>query len=170
MLSKTILSYHGPLSFSTIDWLLSEFKIASQDHRISFKSYKKMISIMIEALENITKYSDQQRCQKDAVSEFCPSCYINLNSSIIELITKNPVRNKHVKTLRARIEHVNNQTREELKNLYRSTITNGQFSSEGGAGLGLIEIVKTAGNKIEYEFETLSEDYSLYTFRICFPL
>jgi hypothetical protein len=51
MLSKSILSYQGPLSFSTIDWLLSEFKVAAQDHDLPFKTYKKMISVMIEALE-----------------------------------------------------------------------------------------------------------------------
>jgi len=50
MLSKSILSYQGPLSFSTIDWLLSEFKVHAQDYDISFKTYKKMISVMIEAL------------------------------------------------------------------------------------------------------------------------
>jgi hypothetical protein len=170
MLYKTILSYHGPISFSTIDWLLSEFKIAAQDHNIPFRSYKKMLSIMIEALENITKYSDQARCSSKAVSEFCPACYINRNTDNIELVTRNPVMNRHVEPLRARIDQVNSHSRESLTDLYRSTITNGEFSEEGGAGLGLIEIAKTAGNKIEYDFKELSADYSLYTFRIHFPV
>ncbi len=73
MLSKSILSYQGPLSFNTIDMLLSEFKIASQEHKISFKAYKKMISVMIEALENITKYSDQNHCKINDKDAFCPS-------------------------------------------------------------------------------------------------
>lgn len=169
-MNTTILSYHGPLTFSTIDWLLSEFKIASQDHRISFKSYKKMISIMIEALENITKYGEQFTCAKGEISEFCPSCYINRNATSIELITKNPVKKTGVEPLRARIDHVNSQSRDELRKLYRSTITDGKFSSEGGAGLGLIEIAKITGNKIQYKFSDLSEDYALYTFRIHFAL
>ena len=50
MLSKSILTYQGPLSFSTIDSLLSEFKVAAQDHDLSFKTYKKMISVMIEVV------------------------------------------------------------------------------------------------------------------------
>ncbi len=67
MLSKSVLTYQGPLSFSTIDSLLSDFKLAALDHEIPFKSYKKMIYIMIEALENITKYSDQFVCDFVAV-------------------------------------------------------------------------------------------------------
>lgn len=170
MLDTTILSYCGPFTFSTIDRLLSEFKIASQDHRISFRSYKKMISIMIEALENVAKYGEQVRCDKDRSSPFCPCCYINRNTTIIELITKNPVKNNRVEPLQKRIDHVNSQSREGLRNLYRSTITNGEFSSEGGAGLGLMEIAKIAGSKIDYRFEELSDDCSLYTFRIHFRL
>jgi len=169
MLGKSVLSYQGPLSFSTIDSLLSEFKLAAQDHELSFKSYKKMISIMIEALENITKYSDQFHCNGDQQSGFCPSCQISRNSSGIELVTRNPVRKQDVDSLRARIDNVNKRNTEELKELYRSTIANGEFSAKGGAGLGFIEMAKTAGNKLEYSFESLSKEYSLYTFRIFIP-
>ena len=170
MLSESILSYQGPLSFSTIDWLLSEFKMAVQDHDISFRTYKKMISIMIEALENITKYSDQVICNGDHKSRFCPSFQINQNSSRIELITRNPVKKEDVNLLRTRLDYVNNQNKEELKELYRSTITNGEFSSKGGAGLGFIEMARSTGNKLEYTFDYLSNEYSLYTFRVFFNI
>ncbi len=169
-MSKSVLSYQGPLSISTIDSLLSEFKVAAQDHDIPFKAYKKMLSIMIEALENITKYSDQFKWNGDVNSGFCPSCQISKNASLIEIITKNPVKKKDVDSLRARIDNVNNQNKDGLKELYRSTITNGEFSANGGAGLGFIEMAKTAGNKLEYSFENLTKDYALYTFRIYFAL
>ena len=168
MLSKSILSYQGPLSFSTIDWLLSEFKMAAQDHELSFKTYKKMISVMIEALENISKYSDQFQCNGDKKSGFCPSCQIRQNSSNIELITRNPVKNEDVDPLKEKIDNVNKHNREELRELYKSIITNGEFTPKGGAGLGFIEIAKTTGNKLEYEFKDLSKEYSLYTFRVHF--
>jgi len=166
MLSKSILSYQGPLSFSTIDWLLSEFKLAAEDHELSFKTYKKMISLMIEALENVTKYSEKVKCNgEDSATEFCPSCQISRSDSKIELITKNPVKNTDVAPLRSRIDRVNEQNADELKELYRSTITNGEFTPSGGAGLGFIEMAKTTGNKLEYAFESLSKEFSLYTFR-----
>ncbi|MCK5134712.1 MAG: SiaB family protein kinase [Bacteroidales bacterium] len=170
MLSKSVLSYQGPLSFSTIDWLLSEFKLAAQDHDISFKTYKKVISIMIEALENITRYSDQFSCNGDSKSGFCPSFFINRSTSSIELITKNPVKIRDVGSLRSTIDNVNSHNKEELKELYKSTITNGEFTAKGGAGLGFIEMAKTAGNKLEYTFESLSKEYSLYTFRVFFNI
>lgn len=169
MLGTSVLSYQGPFSFSTIDSLLSEFKLAAQDHDLSFRAYKKMISIMIEALENITKYSDQFNLGGDSSTGFSPSCQINRNASGIELVTRNPVRKQDVDSLRARIDNVNKRNADELKELYRSTIANGKFSASGGAGLGFIEMAKTAGNKLEYSFESLTKDYCLYTFRIFIP-
>ena len=166
MLSKSILSYQGPLSFSTIDWLLSEFKLAAEDHELSFKTYKKMISLMIEALENVTKYTEKVKCNgEDTATKFCPSCQIRRSDSAIELITKNPVKKTDVAPLRNRIDRVNEQNADELKELYRSTITNGEFTPSGGAGLGFIEMAKTTGNKLEYDFESLSKEFSMYTFR-----
>ncbi len=166
MLSKSILTYRGPLSFSTIDWLLSEFKLAAQDHDLSFKTYKKMISVMIEALENISKYSDPQLCNDDRNSRFCPSFKISCNDSEIEMEATNPVKNWEVKPLRTKIDIVNSQDTAALKVLYKSTITNGEFTAKGGAGLGFIEMAKTTGSKLEYVFENLTNDYSLYTFRV----
>jgi len=120
MLHKSILSYQGPLSFSTIDKLLSEFKFAAEDHDISFKTYKKMISVMIEALENVTKYSDQLLCNGDRSSVFCPSCKISRNDSLIEMETTNPVKKQEVLSLRTKIDKVNSQDSNALKELYLS--------------------------------------------------
>lgn len=165
MFNTSILSYRGPLSFSTIDQLLSDFKIAAGEHGISFKSYKRMISVMIEALENISKYSDQFSCTGED-ELYCPTCTINSNRKRLELITSNPVRMQHIEALRSRIDRVNDRGREELQELYRSTITNGEFSPKGGAGLGFIEMAKTSGNKLEYKFDELSDEYARYTFRV----
>ncbi len=165
MLSKSILTYQGPLSFSTIDYLLSEFKVAAQDHQLSFKVYKKMISVMIEALENISKYSEQIICQEPGQG-FCPSLEISVNDSEIEMKTTNPVKKKEVNPLKNKIDKVNSQDSAALRELYRSIITNGEFSSKGGAGLGFIEMAKTTGSKLEYAFESLTKEYSLYTFRV----
>ncbi len=171
MSRKSILSYRGPLSFSTIDWLLSEFKVAAEDHDLTFKTYKRMISLMIEALENVTKYTEKVECNGDLkASDFCPNCQITCNDSSIELMTQNPVKTSDVTLLRTRIDEVNNHSRDELKELYKSTITNGEFTSSGGAGLGFIEMAKTTGNKLEYHFENLSKGYSLYTLRVSMTL
>jgi hypothetical protein len=140
--------------------------LAVPEHDISFKTYKKMISVLIEALENVSKYSDHLLCNGKRPQDFCPSCRISCNDSLIQMETSNPVRNHEVNPLRSRIDNVNSHDSQALKELYKSTMIDGKFSSHGGAGLGFIEMAKTAGNKLEYNFKTLSTEYSLYTLRV----
>jgi len=170
VLEKTILDHKGILSFSTIDSLLTEFKVASQEYDLQFRTYKRLVTVIIESLENIFKYSDEYIKFLETVEDYVPTFCINKNSDKIQVITSNPIRNIHVDRLRNKIEVVNNKSKEELKDLYIETITNGKFSAKGGAGLGFIEMAKSSGNDLEYSFERISEDYSLYTFKVTFTL
>ena len=168
MLNKTILSYKGPLTFSTIDKLLTQFKMAAQEHELTFRTYKKVLSVMIEAMENIYKYSDQYYHMVDVSTHYLPSVRIEKKGEQMKLTTTNPIKNEHIEELRYRIDCVNNRTREELKELYVETITNGEFSAKGGAGLGFVEMAKTSGNNLRYSFHRISDAYSTYTFAVTF--
>jgi hypothetical protein len=41
-------------------------------------------------------------------------------------------------------------------------LSNAQFSDKGGAGLGLIEMAKKTGNKLDYDFVQLDEEFSYF--------
>ncbi len=170
VVTNSILHHTGLLSFGSIDILLTEFMNVSQEHDIKFSVYKKIITVMIESLENVAKYIDVYEDFIKDNQKYLPVFELRKNSEYIQLITSNPVRNEDVEKLRCKIELVNNKDREELKNLYIETITNGKFSAKGGAGLGFIEMAKTSGNNLKYKFEPISEDFSLYTFIVTFTL
>ncbi|MFZ5940589.1 MAG: SiaB family protein kinase [Bacteroidota bacterium] len=170
MAEMSILSYEGPLTFSTIDRLLTQFKYKAQENNISFNTYKKLISVMIEALENIYKYSDRFNKNPDISRKYAPTFRLVANQQYIRLETTNPVHNSDIEVLSTKIDRVNNKTREELKALYRETITNGHFSPKGGAGLGFIEMAKTSGHNLEYSFKKISDEFSVYSFCVTFSL
>lgn len=125
---------------------------------------------MIESLENVFKYTDVYEDLVKEKQEYLPTFEITKNSESIQLLTSNPVRNEDVNTLRCKIELVNNKDREELKQLYVQTITNGKFSLKGGAGLGFIEMAKTSGNNLHFSFKPIDDNFSLYTFIVTFSL
>jgi len=170
MAEVSILSYEGPLTFSTIDRLLTQFKYKVQEYSISFNTYKKLVSVMIEALENIYKYNDRINENQDISRKYAPTFRLVENKKMIVLETSNPIHNSDIETLTRKIDRVNNKTREELKELYRDTITNGHFSPKGGAGLGFIEMAKTSGNNLKYSFRKISDEFSIYTFSVTFTL
>ncbi len=169
-MDNNILNHTGLLNFSSIDTLLAQFKYVSQEHDITFKVYKKIITVMIESLENVWKYMDVYEEFVADKEQYLPTFSLNMNAESIRLITSNPVRNEDIEVLKKKIEIVNNKNREELKALYVKTITNGKFSNKGGAGLGFIEMAKTSGNNLGYSFEPINDKYSMYTFIVTFNL
>ena len=169
-MTNSILNHTGLLSFSSIDTLLARFKYVSQEYDIRFRVYKKIITVMIESLENVWKYKDVYEPFVDQQKEYLPTFNIIMNAEKIQLVTSNPVRNEDIEVLKKKIDIVNNKDREALKDLYVKTITNGKFSEKGGAGLGFIEMAKTSGNNLEYSFKPINDQYSLYTFVVTFSL
>jgi len=47
------------------------------------------------------------------------------------------------------LDEINNLQTDEIRNVYRQMLSNAQFSDKGGAGLGLIEMAKKTGNKLD---------------------
>jgi hypothetical protein len=56
-------------------------------------------------------------------------------------------------------------TLEDLKNYQHEVLSASGFSEKGGAGLGLIEMVRKSGNKLSYGFENINEKNSYFYFQ-----
>jgi len=165
---ETILDYKGQLTFSTIGRLLILLKHKTVEKGIKLSFYKRILSVMIEALENIYKYSDQFENNHEILNKYLPTFCLDRNAHQYIIRTTNPIRNDHIPLLKEKIEFVNSRSPEELRLLYRQTIMNGKFTDKGGAGLGLIEIAKITGNPIEYGFDPVNNDFSIYNLILTF--
>lgn len=167
-MATIILDHTGQINFGTIDTLISRFKTVFREHDIQFHTYKRIITVMIEALENICKYKDTYQDFVAKRKEYLPSFQLARKGDMIRLKTSNPVRLRDIENLRMLIELVNQQESDSLSEMYVNVMKNGKFSSKGGAGLGFIEMARTSRNKLEYDFEEVTEHYAIYTFIVTF--
>ena len=57
----------------------------------------------------------------------------------------------------------------EIKQLYRDTINNQDFSSKGGAGIGMIDMARKTGNKLLYDFYDVKDNPGVvfFSFDVC---
>ena len=165
---EIILEYIGHPTFSTIGRILTMLKYKMIEKGIEPGIYKRILSVIIEALENVYKYSDNYNTEPHIYKNFSPHLKLEKNSQSYFITVKNPVKKKDAEGLKAKIENINNKKTDELKLFYRQTISNGKFSKKGGAGLGLIEMAKISGNKLGYKFDHINNDYKLYTLTIQF--
>ncbi len=114
----------------------------------------KTIYLIIETFQNIIRYG-----LKKETTNFFMTRKINKN---IYISTSNEIYEKSILTLKKKIDELNSLSQDELKQKYKETILNKEFSKKGGAGLGLIEISRKTKQKINYLFETNSNSDKLF--------
>ena len=49
---------------------------------------------------------------------------------------------------------------------YQKILSDGERSSKGTAGLGMIDIARKSGNKLEYEFVDVNEYYDFFCLNV----
>jgi len=159
---ELVLKFKGHLNFETIGMLLNKLKVHFDSEEMSLLLYKKLLTLMIETLENIFKYSDNFEGENHLFPTYLPAFTLEKTKNKYVLSSSNPVRNEHVQILSDKISCVNSLDGDGLKKLYKKTIANGQFSNKGGAGLGFIEMAKISKENLKLSIEKIDEHFSYY--------
>ncbi len=160
--TTSVIKYKGKLTFERIGILMNDLKKRKEEFEIQPVLYKKLLTLMIEVLENILKYSDQF---EEFIAEnpgYLPEFELNRDVQGFVLKAKNPIRNEDMAEISQKIHKINTSGEEELKRFYRETITNGIFTEKGGAGLGFIEMAKITSKDLIFTFIPAKSGFSIY--------
>lgn len=164
--NKVLIEFKGHLTFVKIGDLINELRDCFNGIHENVNTYKRVLTLMVETLENICKYGEIQKDIAKMDMEQ-PTVFILEKTESNYFITAgnliNAVDQSHIESI---INNVNNMDKEDLKKLYREIIANGQFNNEGGAGLGFIELAKTSGQKIGYTFTPANDTMKYFTIYI----
>jgi len=80
--------------------------------------------------------------------------------------TGNFINSRRIKFLKEKIDKINSLTKDELKDMYKFILNHQKLSAKGGGGLGLVDIARKSGNKLEYEFHNYNDDYYFFNLTI----
>jgi hypothetical protein len=152
---------------------LAEDKISSIETSVRFK--RKIHIIAVEILQNIFHHFSEIATPIEEAT-FIDQKHLN---NIIFILGKNEehyfiesanfIKTEEVDTLKEKIDSVNDLSPLDLKNKYREILQNGQFSDKGGAGLGIIDIARKSGQKLEYDFTEIEPNYCLFSLKVTIP-
>jgi len=131
------------------------------------KLKKKIYFVMVECLQNITKHQDKI---KDTHGEESAILVIQKKDKKYFITTGNIIENFHINKLTGQLEKVNSLSAEELKAYYQEMLINGEISTKGGAGLGLIAMARKTGTKLIYDFHKVNETISYFYLKTEIPL
>ena len=153
------LAYQGEFNAEITDRLLelSEKNLSYSD--VGKKVKKRVYHIMVECLQNICKHQDKKR---DVFTGRAGIFMISKFDDQYSITSGNLIESKSVDGLKDKLNKINSLDKEDLKELYRKILEDGEFTKKGGAGLGLMDIARKSGKKLAFDFEPLDHKTSYF--------
>lgn len=167
MSQKLILVYQGDFTQESTKSILAmaERNLDSSGEDSSIK--RKVFNVMVEALQNIVKHSDE--LVDGETRSHAAIFLIGKESDRYRIMSGNPIRKANVAALRQNLEHINSLDKDGLKDLYKEIIKNTTISEKGGAGLGFVDMARKSGEKLEFDFPEMSNEYCFFCLRVNVP-
>tara|TARA_B100001287_G_scaffold84133_1_gene70253 strand:+ start:12590 stop:13153 length:564 start_codon:yes stop_codon:yes gene_type:complete len=159
---NTIFFTHfGDLSAQKISEITSKSEEYLKQIGASKKNIKASFNILIEGLQNIINHGELS-------SESKQIAFFNIGetSNHFTMSFSNLINIKHISKLKAAIKRLNDCDQSEIKDIYIDTLTNGEISKKGGAGLGLITMAMKSKNKINFHVKSIDSKLSIITITI----
>jgi hypothetical protein len=151
----SVLFYNGVFSD-----VFSEIIVSLTDNNEQKTIKKKISFLVVEVFQNIVRHGEaKDKATKENIFG------MRNKENILEIFSSNIIDDHIHDLLEQKLSQINKLNSEELKIMYRSILSSGEFSEKGGAGLGLIEMARKSGNKIQYSFDN-DEDSCKFSYQL----
>jgi hypothetical protein len=158
-----LLAFKGSITTELITNVLEVIESKLEDIVTATAVKKKVYNVLVETLQNLFHHIDD--LPEGMIDEFDVRfgvVVIAKGHDHYRISTGNFIRASKVPQLKEKIDKINTLSREELKDMYKFVLNHQKLSPKGGGGLGLIDIAKKTGNKMEYVFHKYNEDYYFF--------
>jgi hypothetical protein len=159
-----VLAYKGNVSGDVFNCILELAENKLEKIELRSKVKKKVFNILVEILQNIYHHFDDMK--NDNEEYYSVVFLLSKKEDDYFIHTGNHVQVDRVLSLKQKIDNINAMSDFELKEVYRNRLNKGDISEKGGAGLGIIDIVRRSGEKLEYEFKSVNKSYSFFSLQV----
>jgi hypothetical protein len=158
-----ILYYKGNVDSDVINHVLDTVEDKMVEVNEQSKLRKKVYNVLVESLQNLYHHVDKVPDDfEDQKSEKFGLLAIKKVGNGYKIITGNFVHSENIEKLEEKIKRINRSSHEEIKELYKFILNHQRISAKGGGGLGLVDIARKTGNKLEYSFKEYNDKYSFF--------
>lgn len=159
-----MLSFKGNVTPELMQSILNIMERKLERIEPTSKLRKKVFNILVECLQNLYHHSNTSAL--DTTDNGSVVVLIGKNVRGYSIMTGNVIGKTNAAALQGKLEEINQLTQEELKALYKQVLNNGQRSSKGGGGLGIIDIARKSGEKLEYGFLPFGNSRSFFSLNV----
>jgi hypothetical protein len=162
-----ILFYKGNVDSDVINHVLDTVEDKMVEVNEQSKLRKKVYNVLVESLQNLYHHVDKVPDEfEDQTSERFGLLVVKKIENGYKIITGNFVNSENIEKLEEKIKRINRSSHEEIKELYKFILNHQRISAKGGGGLGLVDIARKTGNKLEYEIKAYNDKYSFFYLNI----
>ena len=163
-----ILSFKGDITPDLLTSILYVIEQKLDRYDETSKVKRKVFNVLVECLQNLYHHSDEDMELLKSEAEDKPAVIVMVakNAESYNILTGNMIPSENVSTLKNRLEEINDLSKEELKELYLATLTDGKRSRKGGGGLGFLEIARKSGRKLEFGMVPYDDQSSFFSLNV----
>ncbi len=164
---NVILYYKGNVDSDVINHVLDTVEDKMVQVNEQAKLRKKVYNVLVETLQNLYHHVDKVPDDfEDQTSEKFGLLIVEKVANGYKIITGNFVHADNIEKLEEKIKRINRSSHEEIKELYKFILNHQRISAKGGGGLGLVDIARKTGNKLDYTFKVYNDKYSFFYLNI----
>ncbi len=161
--NDVLIAYKGNVTSELISNVLEVVEARMDDYSETSKIRKKVYNVLVESLQNLYHHIDilPPEIRKDFDEKF-GILVVSRKESQYKISTGNFIESEKVPQLKGKIDKINSMNADELKDMYKFILNHQRLSEKGGGGLGLVDIARKTGNRLDYNFNDYNDDYAFF--------
>jgi len=152
-----LLAHYGDFNQVKIDHILRLVESSVLEQGDKRQSMKRVYGVMVEILQNMAIHSTRDRDH-----HMHGFVILSRMHNQYTIHSGNLVLNVDREGLENRMEGLLAMDKNQVRKAYIDTLCNDSFSDKGGAGLGLLTIVKRAIEPVEYQVQMLQDPFAYF--------
>lgn len=159
-----ILSFKGVVTAELLTSVLHIMESKMENMKESPKTRKKVFNVLVECLQNLYHHVDEN--QPEDMERRSALVMISKQDGRFMIRTGNYIDNDKAEELKEKLQTINSMDKEELRQYYQDSLESSMISTKGTAGLGMIDIARKSGNKLDFEFLKVNDESSFFCLNV----
>lgn len=164
---NVIISFKGVMTSEILTTTLQIMESRMDKLEERPKIRKKVFNVLVECLQNLYHHIDDDIDDKSTPQNKRNCLFMIARENAAYIITTgNYIKPEDSPILEEKLDTINGMTRDELKSYYKQVLNEGTMSYKGTAGLGMIDIARKSGKKLEYDLTPINENLTFFSLSV----
>jgi hypothetical protein len=162
-----IFCYSGYMNEAILSGIGQAIKQKLITEETDNKTIRGVFGIFVEQMQNVIRYSAEREphaTSKDSVLSY-GLVSVGREKDAYFVTCGNKIQNADVARLRDHLSVIRNLDRDGLKALYKQILKGEAPEGSKGAGVGFVDIARTATRPIEFDFMELDANYAYFSLK-----